>query len=163
MYVSVHAASTGDTRLGLLRVRYIPPPGDDPKTYGQVLEIQSVTCKAETGTFQLEFRLNNTRAIGVDFTAMGKEKSLQAALEDISYIRNVTVTFDNGATKMCSPTGQGTTSRITFITGPVSCPRMHVYGCVCMCMHVCLRTPTAPACCTRCKPFTTHCCNSPRR
>ena len=55
------------------------PPGDDPKTYNQVLEIQEVTCFATDGTFQLGFRLNNTRPTLWNVTAMGRTGSLQVS------------------------------------------------------------------------------------
>ena len=94
--------------------------------YDVTLEVQTVTCAAINGTFQVGFRLNNTRPIQVSATAMGSQNSLQAALEEISYIRNVTVSLDPPATTVCSP--GGSTARVTFITGTLqracflSCP-----------------------------------------
>ena len=54
--------------------------GDDPKTYDQVVEIQQVTCFATDGTFQLGFRMNNTRPTLWNVTAMGRTGSLQVLL-----------------------------------------------------------------------------------
>ena len=100
------------------------PYGDDPKTYNQLFNVQTVTCDASAGSFTLSFRGNSTQPVHVWFAPMGFENSLQAALEGINTIRNVTVSID-ATGSICNP-AMPVTSTITFVTEHGDIPLLEV-------------------------------------
>jgi hypothetical protein len=87
------------------------PAGDDPTTAGQVDEVQSFTCEHLSGTpeFQLQFRRKVTAPIAYDATAA----EVEAALEALDSIGDLTVQFDDANTRVCS-TGSTTTVTISY-------------------------------------------------
>jgi hypothetical protein len=89
------------------------PLGDNPST--PTFEVQTLTCTATSGFFTLTYDdLDSgfdgvTANIAFDATAA----TLEAALETLTQIRDVTVTYDSGAAA-CS--GSGVAVAITFTT-----------------------------------------------
>ena len=69
------------------------PFGDDPGTYNQENELQTLTCAADSGTFTLTFRQATTAPIAFDATAADLEK----AIESISTVTDLEVTYSSGA------------------------------------------------------------------
>ena len=85
------------------------PFGDDPNTYGQVNELQSIVCAADTGTFTLTFRQSTSAAIPHNATSA----MLESYLESLTTITNVVVSFSDG-TKACTASSSGTTNTISI-------------------------------------------------
>lgn len=86
--------------------------GDDPLTDDQDDEVQTITCVgtgAISGDFTVKFRTFTTEAISGTAAAA----DVEAALELLPSIRNVTVTFDSSNTAVCKSGGTTVTS-ITF-------------------------------------------------
>uniref|UniRef100_K3XCD4 EGF-like domain-containing protein n=1 Tax=Globisporangium ultimum (strain ATCC 200006 / CBS 805.95 / DAOM BR144) TaxID=431595 RepID=K3XCD4_GLOUD len=73
--------------------------GDDPSTYDDPIERQLLQCVATAGTFTLTFRDQMTAAI--PFNA--NEAAIKSALESLSTIKEVQITFRNTAVA-CSTT-----------------------------------------------------------
>lgn len=70
------------------------PRGADPFETGKVNEKQSITCQADGGAFALTFRQQTTAAI--PFNALTTD--VKAALEKLTSVRSVAVTFSAGST-----------------------------------------------------------------
>ncbi|CAM9232978.1 unnamed protein product [Chrysoparadoxa australica] len=83
---------------------HVCPTGDDPMSLGQADEEQTISCTATGGDLRLSFRDGVTASIGFDETAAGVE----AALEDLLTIGDVTVTFTAGKTTLCTSDGSNT-------------------------------------------------------
>ncbi|TMW58676.1 hypothetical protein Poli38472_010235 [Pythium oligandrum] len=75
------------------------PRGDDPSTYDDKIERQLLQCTATGGTFTLTFRDQTT----VDLPTTADAATVKAALESLSTLREVAVTFVGGTTA-CSVT-----------------------------------------------------------
>eukprot|EP00614_Pseudopedinella_elastica_P009543 CAMPEP_0172605252 /NCGR_PEP_ID=MMETSP1068-20121228/25483_1 /TAXON_ID=35684 /ORGANISM="Pseudopedinella elastica, Strain CCMP716" /LENGTH=590 /DNA_ID=CAMNT_0013407595 /DNA_START=507 /DNA_END=2279 /DNA_ORIENTATION=+ len=73
------------------------PLGDDPNTRGQANERQLIRCEAEGGTFTLAFRGASTGAIAFDASAL----EVEAALELLPSVGDLSVAFSGAATKAC--------------------------------------------------------------
>lgn len=73
------------------------PTGADPFETGKVNEKQSISCQADAGTFSLKFRQQATSGIRFDATAA----DVKAALEKLTSVREVDVTFAESATTVC--------------------------------------------------------------
>lgn len=82
------------------------PVGDDPTTTGQYDEVQTLDCAHVGGapTFKLRFRRQTTGPISFAATAM----DVAAALEGLSTIGKISVTFTVGHSQACSSTGTNT-------------------------------------------------------
>jgi len=81
------------------------PYGDDPGTsfsaiYYQVLEVQTITCSATGGTFQISFNGATTASIAYN----ADQATVTSSLEALSTIGTVTVTYDSGV-EACSSGG----------------------------------------------------------
>jgi len=99
------------------------PRGDDPTTTGQFDEVQTITCSHTSGTpsFQLRFRRQVTRPIQHTSTAA----DIEAALEALTSVGDVTVGFNAAASQACS-TGGTTTITVTFRTENGDVPPIEV-------------------------------------
>ncbi|GBG28286.1 Multiple epidermal growth factor-like domains protein 10 [Hondaea fermentalgiana] len=84
------------------------PYGDNPQTTGQVNEVQTMTCIATAGTFQVSFRQDFSADIPYDATVA----QFRAYLQALYSINEVAVSFDSGST-VCS-SGAGTVSTLSF-------------------------------------------------
>lgn len=93
------------------------PYGDDPITTGQVDEVQALSCRCAScvGTFTLGFRGETTRALDVQTETVA---TLTTALEALSTIHFVTVSFDGG-TMLCDSDGVSTLIAFTHEHGDV--------------------------------------------
>jgi hypothetical protein len=69
------------------------PYGDDPSTYDQHVEVQLLTCKAETGNIKLTFRQETTKPIPVDADA----STVKAALMELPSLRSGGVTWQKSS------------------------------------------------------------------
>ena len=102
--------------------------GDDPMTGGQVDEIQDINCLCGSGecsgSFRLSFRGQLTTAIAPE----ADESDVEAALEALSTIGDVTVTLDNGAQGVCDPSN---TASVQFLTEHGDLPLIRVVRCSC--------------------------------
>ena len=67
------------------------PRGDDPETYGQLNEVQMISCVATGGTFRLGFRQEMTSEIRWNATA----PEVEAAIEAMTTAGDVRVNFTN--------------------------------------------------------------------
>ncbi|CAM9541707.1 unnamed protein product, partial [Phaeothamnion confervicola] len=74
------------------------PRGDDPLTTGQVNEVQLVVCQATAGFFSLYYEDRVSRPIAFDADA----DAVAAALEAISVVPDVAVTFSEPASGACN-------------------------------------------------------------
>jgi len=72
------------------------PTGDDPLTTGQYHEVQLITCTS-TSTFTLTFRQATTTSIAYSASTA----TLESALEDLSTIGDVTVTYSVNTSGAC--------------------------------------------------------------
>ena len=114
--------------------------GDDPQTYGQKNEVQTITCVAgatysSSDYAVFDFRLNRSDLVYGTYPAMGFEYSVQYALEFMGTVRNVTVSIDPPATTFCQA-GSTVNTRVTFMSGGCTAS-----ACVCgayACVHVSL-------------------------
>jgi hypothetical protein len=95
------------------------PKGDNPRSHlsNYSNEIQSLECRADNGTFTLEFRQNKTLPIPWDATAF----ELQGYLEQIFTIGRVRVTFGDYTSALTLNTSvcavfQNYTAYIEFLT-----------------------------------------------
>eukprot|EP00501_MAST-03F_sp_TOSAG23-6_P000411 GSMAST32.ASY1.ANO1.423.1 assembled CDS len=89
------------------------PSGDDPLTTGQVDEVQELYCACPdtcSGTFRLSFRGVTTDDISYDANAA----TIEAELEKLETINDVTVTLEFSSPKVC--TNLGSSTAITFLT-----------------------------------------------
>lgn len=77
------------------------PRGDDPKTTGDVVEVQLIKCTATSGTFTLSFRQDFTSSLSYDITAA----NLQAALDLLDTLNGVAVTYSSSTDQLCDSTG----------------------------------------------------------
>lgn len=91
--------------------------GDNPRTDYQFNEVQTATCTASSGTFQLSFRSQTTSAIQYDATT----GDVMDALHQISSIGNVSVSFSTGEAA-CSVSGVGIS--VTFYSELNDLPMM---------------------------------------
>lgn len=96
------------------------PTGDDPQTTSNTAyEKQILDCKAESGTFTLHYRDEQTPSINFNANAA----TIKAALETISYLaEGVTVAFDSSGSQPCTPGGGATI--ITFDHQPGDLPAL---------------------------------------
>lgn len=89
------------------------PRGADPFEVGKVNEQQTLTCKADGGTFTLTFRGETTPVIPFNANAA----QVQSTLQTLDSVRTAIVTFAGGATTVCSTTGVVSTVEFTFMQG----------------------------------------------
>lgn len=96
------------------------PRGDDPKTTGQVDEIQALYCLCNgcTGTFTFTFRRRTT----INLSPTSTQADLKAALEKLDTINGVTVA--SPTTLICD--SSGTTTSITFTNNPGNLPTLQI-------------------------------------
>lgn len=74
------------------------PRGDDPNSYDDAIERQLLQCIGTTGSFTLSFRDQTTDTI----SANANEAAVKSALESLSTLREVRVTFFGAATACSS-------------------------------------------------------------
>eukprot|EP00941_MAST-03F_sp_MAST-3F-sp1_P004447 g4447.t1 len=99
------------------------PTGDDPLTTGQVDEIQEIFCVCPdicSGSFRLSFRGETTK----DILYSADAAAVEAALEALQTINDVSVTIEAGGSTVCQNLG-GMTS-VTFLTEHGDLPAMRV-------------------------------------
>jgi len=80
------------------------PTGDNPATRNDVNEIQMMVCRANNGTFRLEFRQNYTMPISFNATT----SMLERKLEMLPTIHAVSVTLGGSGAfrkRVCDPSG----------------------------------------------------------
>ena len=73
------------------------PTGDDPMTTGQIDEVQSVSCQG-TGTFTLTYKGKTTSHV----EATATNADVQNALNALTTIGSVTVSYPTGKTQACA-------------------------------------------------------------
>jgi hypothetical protein len=86
------------------------PLGADPYQVGKVNEKQTLVCTANSGYFTLTFRQQTTTRIYWDATAA----QVQKALEKLTTIGSVQITFSGGGTQVCDAGGAISTSLLAF-------------------------------------------------
>jgi len=89
------------------------PYGNDPVeqcSSAPVPTVQQLNCKLQAGTFQLEFRTQRTVSINFNEASV---TVIANALQALSSVGTVTVSFQNGATTVCGA-GAGVNTLITF-------------------------------------------------
>jgi len=89
------------------------PTGDNPRTISQYHEIQTIVCTStsSSSTFRLKFRGRQTTLI----TASASVSDLKTALENLSSIGTVSVTYSSGVEEACTTDG-GNKISIKFMT-----------------------------------------------
>jgi hypothetical protein len=80
------------------------PRGADPFEVGKANEKQTLLCTAVAGEFRLTFREETTAVI--PFNAGTAQ--VKTTLEALESVRSATITFDSGATTVCSAAGVST-------------------------------------------------------
>jgi len=78
---------------------WVCPNGDDPLTKGQVNEVQLIKCVATTGNFVLYYKGLPSKTIAYN----ANKADIEAALEHISLITDVAVSFSQPNSPACSP------------------------------------------------------------
>ena len=106
---------------GPLCVLKMCPTGDDPLTTSNTdNEVQTIDCRATSGTFRVIFRDYKTSEIAYNANAA----TIKSALEAIPYLKEgVTVAFDGGSAP-CSSSGLAT--KITFTNQPGDLPTIQL-------------------------------------
>ena len=75
------------------------PTGDDPLTNSQVNEVQLIKCVADSGHFTIYYKGLPSRTLAWDSSA----EQVKEALERISHITNVKVSFSLSGSTACQP------------------------------------------------------------
>ncbi|CAM9203672.1 unnamed protein product [Ectocarpus sp. 12 AP-2014] len=96
------------------------PVGDDPGSWGQEPEVQTMTCQATNGTFTLTFRQAETEPIPRNASS----EDLKETLEALATIDVVSVAFETGDT-VCQDDGSEVAS-VTFVTQHGNVPLLMV-------------------------------------
>ncbi|CAK4637297.1 unnamed protein product [Aphanomyces euteiches] len=100
------------------------PAGDNPRTTGQVNEIQTITCTAvSASTFQLSFRSATTVPLATSSTA----SQITTALQSLPTISQVQVTFSTGST-FCTTGSPTNVVSVLFLSEMGNLPAMRVSG-----------------------------------
>ncbi|TMW57976.1 hypothetical protein Poli38472_013450 [Pythium oligandrum] len=104
-YLGPYSGAVGNFRDYDCTSRFCPL-GADPYETGKVNEKQTLACLADGGTFTLTFRQQTTATIAFNADAA----TVKSALEKLSSITAVTVSFSGTSTTVCDGTAAVTTT-----------------------------------------------------
>lgn len=101
------------------------PTGDDPRTSGGVFEVQTIRCSAATTTGE-RFRIGFRRHVSQWISSNASAAAVEAALENLSTVGSVRVTFSSGKSA-CEPSWAYETAAgmsVTFLSELGDVPMM---------------------------------------